>query len=253
MKVIKDKYNSPNFDNREDAIIDMLVIHSTHLSFAETMDRLCSSKAKVSCHYVIDLNGEVYRVVKDQHRAWHAGVSYWRGRDEINNYSIGIELVDTDEENVRITKFHPKQMDSLILLCTSIITKYDIPPYNVVAHSDIAPSRKDDPGEEFNWKLLVKNNIGIYPDADLQKSTKNTLIKYNDQGAEVVKLQQLFAEYGYKISVDGVFDEETQDTVIAFKRHFYPDQVNDIMDTTALGVLENIVKQLRAYTTNHFA
>jgi N-acetyl-anhydromuramyl-L-alanine amidase AmpD len=161
IKHINRDFSSPNFSKRH-RIIDIIVIHSTHIPCKESIEVLCNQSSNVSCHYLIDLNGKIYQLVEDEKKAWHAGKSYWRGKSSINDNSIGIELVDTDDKGARLASFPKAQMDSLIDLLKPLIKKYNIPSYNIVAHSDIAPDRKDDPGENFDWSLLAAHKIGRY-------------------------------------------------------------------------------------------
>lgn len=241
MKVINQQFQSPNFDEREGGIIDMIVIHSTHMTFKDSIERLCDPQSKVSCHYVINLDGSTYQLVQNSKRAWHAGESFWRGREKLNNYSIGIELVDTDVTGARINYFSALQMKSIIDLCLDLIAQYNIKQYNIVAHSDIAPSRKDDPGEFFNWSELSENGVGIYHNIS-KFNDDELLLKYGDQGDSVKKIQVLLAEYGYKINIDGVYGKEMQDVVIAFKRHFAPSlELNGDFSRHLLNVLEQVI------------
>lgn len=248
MRIIEDQYSSSNFDDRENNSIEILVIHSTHVSFAETVNILCDPAKAVSCHYVIDIDGKIYRLVEDQYRAWHAGESFWRGRNKINDYSIGIELVDVNPENEGITQFTSQQMNSVLELSKHIIKKYSILPYNIVAHSDIAPSRKDDPGQKFDWKWMAENNVGIYPNYQKNNSNEKFLINYKDEGKNVIKVQQLLADYGYLINIDGVYGEKMRDVVIAFKRHFDPRRIDSMVDCKMINILNNIVKQVKDYS-----
>lgn len=217
------KHSSPNFDERPcDVAIDTIVIHSTHLSFKDSLARLCDPIAKVSCHYLIDRNGKAYQLVEDKYRAWHAGKSYWRGVDGLNANSIGIELVDTNSQNIRLKSFPAKQMQALIKLLCRLIKKYKIQGPNIVAHSDIAPNRKDDPGEYFDWKALFFRGIGVYHTVKLTKAMCKPFLTNRSSSSEIKKLQRLFKAYGYKIKVNGKFDKQTLEVLIAFKRHFNP-------------------------------
>lgn len=211
--------SSPNYNKRPaDTTIDTLVIHYTGMKSSEdAIKHLCNSKAKVSCHYVIDEDGEIFQLVEERYRAWHAGVSYWRGRDNINNFSIGIELINPGHE-FGYRHFPEKQIKSLIELCKLILKRnIHIEPRNIVGHSDIAPLRKEDPGELFNWKILAKNGIGLWPDA-------NIFPKKN----EILVIQEKLSSYGYKVNLDGNYTEETKKVIIAFQRHFVQDKLDGI-------------------------
>ena len=217
------KYSSPNFDERpRGAAIDTIVIHSTHLSFKDSLARLCDPIARVSCHYLLDRNGEAYQLVKDKYRAWHAGKSYWRGQDGLNANSIGIELVDSNAQGIRLKSFSVKQMQVLVKLLGTLIKKYKIQNRNIVAHSDIAPDRKDDPGEYFDWKAVFLCGIGVYHALKITKAMRKPFITRRSSGSEIKKLQKLFKAYGYKIKMTGKFDKQTLEVLVAFKRHFNP-------------------------------
>jgi N-acetylmuramoyl-L-alanine amidase len=183
---------SPNFDDRpEGTIIDTIIIHYTGMETAQgALQRLCDPASKVSAHYMIDLDGTTHALVDEDKRAWHAGVSYWRGRTQINNNSIGIELVNRGHE-FGYAKFPELQMSALITLCKAIQKRHPIKPELILAHSDIAPTRKIDPGEKFNWKSLAKKHgIGLWPEpeksdhvrAKLYESSKTLL---NDALTEI--------------------------------------------------------------------
>lgn len=153
---------SPNFDERERPI-DMIVLHYTGMKTAqEAIDRLRDPEAKVSAHYVLDEDGTLYNLVDESKRAWHAGVSKWRGVDNVNHNSIGIEIVNPGHE-WGYRPFTKAQYDVLIPLCQQLKARYNIPDENIIGHSDVAPGRKQDPGELFDWKLLADNGLGLWP------------------------------------------------------------------------------------------
>lgn len=161
MKIIQQP--SPNFDERGDAPIDMLVMHYTGMQTGEAaLARLCEAAAKVSAHYLIEEDGRIFQMVDESKRAWHAGVSYWRGHTDINARSIGIELVNPGHE-WGYRPFPQAQMESLVWLSKGILARHPIPPENVVGHEHVAPSRKQDPGELFDWEFLGKHGIGLWP------------------------------------------------------------------------------------------
>ena len=153
------KYFSPNFDRKKRSIysIKIIVLHYTGMqSERESIVRLCNSRSKVSSHFVISRNGKIYRLVKDNYIAWHAGKSCWGKYKNLNKNSIGIEMVNKGHK-FGYTNFKKKQVSNLIKICQNLIKKYKIKRQNVVGHSDIAPLRKIDPGEKFPWKKLAKN------------------------------------------------------------------------------------------------
>ena len=153
--MIVDKISSPNFDKRpKGQKIKSIIIHYTGMKdFQSALKRLCDKKSKVSCHYLIGRNGQIINLVNESYRAWHAGISYWRGVKNINNCSIGIELENPGHE-FGYKSFTKRQMLSLIYLCKKIKKKYNIDPDWVLGHSDIAPKRKKDPGNKFDWKTI---------------------------------------------------------------------------------------------------
>jgi N-acetylmuramoyl-L-alanine amidase len=206
---------SPNHDARPDgAAIDMLVLHYTGMPSAQAaLDRLCDASAKVSAHYTIDEDGTVYAHVPEARRAWHAGRSWWAGESDINACSIGIELVNPGHE-FGYREFAQAQIASLINLCHGILLRHPIPSARVLGHSDVAPARKDDPGELFPWAELAKAGIGLWPQAGA-----------GDLGAEAL------ARYGYDPGAP-------QDAVItAFQRHFRPKKLDGQWDSECAGLL----------------
>ena len=155
---------SPNQDARPDGMpIDTLILHYTGMQTAQAaIDRLRDPAARVSSHYVVDEDGTVLRLVPEVRRAFHAGVSHWRGKTELNGCSIGIEIVNPGHE-WGYRDFPVLQLASVCDLCLSILSRHAIPPRNIVAHSDVAPDRKEDPGEKFPWEDLAQNGIGLWP------------------------------------------------------------------------------------------
>ncbi len=149
---------SPNYDDR-DAPVDMIILHYTGMrSGAAALARLRDPAAKVSAHYLIEENGDVYRLVDEVRRAWHAGVSSWKGRGGVNARSIGIEIVNPGHE-FGYRAFPAAQIDALVALMQDIRTRHDITPENVLGHSDVAPRRKEDPGEKFPWHRLAAEGL----------------------------------------------------------------------------------------------
>ncbi len=163
MSKIAKSYPSPNFGERRLGPPDMIVIHYTGMATcAAARDRLCDPEAEVSAHYLIDLDGSTEQLVDEASRAWHAGLSEWRGETDINSRSIGIELVNRGHGS----DYHPfpaPQMEALIALMTDIRTRWNIVPENVVGHEDIAPGRKIDPGSKFDWARLKRLGLARGP------------------------------------------------------------------------------------------
>ena len=218
---------SPNHEERRGTIIDMLVLHYTGMRSAqEALERLCDPATKVSAHYLIDEDGTTYALVHEARRAWHAGLSSWRGHTDVNSRSIGIELVNPGHE-FGYRAFPDPQVEALIGLCLPILARHSIPARNVVGHSDIAPARKSDPGELFPWQRLKSYGIGLWPFSGEEK------VEWLPQES----LRRL-AEYGYDIS-------DPVAAMTAFQRHFRPHLVNGGNDAETAGRIERLLGALR--------
>lgn len=204
---INSNFSSPNFAIRDKAI-KYIILHYTEMDFFEALTKLCEAQAKVSAHYLIKADGEIYRLVDEDKIAWHAGLSCWHGEDKLNNTSIGIEI-----DNVGTNPFPEMQIASCIELCKFLMKKYDIPRENIIGHSDIAPERKIDPGIYFDWSKLAEHNIGIWP------SMHN--LKPNDN-IDIGLAQSKLARIGYNIKVTHILDSQTNYVLRAFQSHFCP-------------------------------
>ena len=196
----------------------MLVLHYTGMtSGAAAIERLCDPAAKVSAHYTVDEDGTVYAHVAEEQRAWHAGVSHWAGEGNVNSRSIGIEIVNPGHE-YGYRAFPEAQIAALIALCAGILQRHPIPPSRVLGHSDVAPARKDDPGELFPWQRLAEAGIGVWPVATP-----------SDLGPEALP------RYGYDPNAP-------QDKVItAFQRHFRPKSLTGQWDGECAGLLASLL------------
>ena len=222
---------SPNFNERPTGVpVDILVLHYTGMPTAEgALQRLCDPETKVSAHYTIDEDGTVYRHVAEGKRAWHAGVSYWAGARDINDRSIGIEIVNPGHE-FGYRDFPAAQIAALIDLTRGILKRHPIPPKRVLGHSDVAPQRKIDPGEKFPWRQLAAKGIGIWPPHPRLDMSR---------AIQVPAIQRDLVAIGYECPESGVLDEATRAAVSAFQRHFRPRDVSGIPDgeTAALAAL----------------
>lgn len=197
---------SPNFNDRNDQPIQFLVIHCTAMATAEdALQRLCDPASKVSAHYVVDEQGTVYRLVAEENRAWHAGVSYWDGKSDLNTSSIGIEIANPGD-----APYPQAQMDAVIALSNDIVNRHKIRAFYVVGHSDIAPNRKQDPGEQFNWQSLAANNLGVWP-VPTQGDYKSSATWTEKE------VQRALVKFGYRPTLD------QQTLLTAFQRRFQPD------------------------------
>jgi N-acetylmuramoyl-L-alanine amidase len=203
---------SPNWDERA-LPVSMVVLHYTGMrTGAEALERLVDPKAKVSAHYLIDEDGTVTRLVPEEKRAWHAGKSYWRGITDINSASVGIELVNPGHE-WGYRPFPDAQMEALVPLLAAILKRHDIAPANVVGHSDIAPARKEDPGELFDWELLASYKL-----AQHTPKPRISLI-YDEPGPFFLALER----FGYDIA-DG------HAAIRAFQRRWRPRIIDGELD-----------------------
>jgi N-acetylmuramoyl-L-alanine amidase len=208
---------SPNQDARGDVGVDMLVLHYTGMTSGEAaLARLCDPAAKVSAHYTIDEDGTIYAMVPEAQRAWHAGLSFWAGARDINARSIGIELVNPGHE-FGYRPFPAAQIGALAVLCRRILERHCIPAWRVLGHSDVAPARKDDPGELFPWAELAAAGIGFWAAP-------------GDDPGEAA-MASLLARYGYDPEVP------LEKTVTAFQRHFRPSRVDGMADRETRGML----------------
>lgn len=229
---------SPNVSERA-CTPDILLLHYTGMPSAESaLKWLCNPESKVSSHYFVDEDGTIIQLVPESVRGHHAGVSSWEGTTDINSRSIGIEIVNPGHEH-GYRDFPDEQIDAVIKLCSDIVLRHKIKPTRVLAHSDVAPTRKQDPGERFPWEPLYEAGIGhwIAPVA----IGDGALLQPGDSGAAVNAMQAALKEYGYGIPVSGEFDELSAAVVTAFQRHFRPGRVDGIADHSTLRTLERLL------------
>lgn len=213
---------SPNRDERPDGVaIDMLVLHYTGMQSAEAaLTRLTDPVAKVSAHWLIREDGSITALVPETMRAWHAGVSFWRGAEDVNARSIGIELVNPGHE-FGYRPFTERQMTALVELATDIIARHAIPARNVVGHADVAPRRKMDPGELFDWRRLANAGVGLWPE------------EAGDLILDADPIRGLLASIGYET-------EDVFATLKAFQRHFRPERVNGRVDFETARLIKGL-------------
>ena len=227
-----------NYEDRADGASPcMLLLHYTGMESMEAAkERLSDPESKVSAHYLIDEDGHVFDLVPDSKRAWHAGLSYWGQESDINSVSIGIEIVNPGHE-FGYRDFSPEQMESVLGLCKKLMSKYNI--VHVLGHSDVAPERKMDPGEKFDWKWLAENGVGMWPDPTSEEYEKAELIARHDYDAE-----KLFAFFGYNPMSAYI------DVVTAYHRHFYPEIFESGNEGTicqeSVARLLSLIRQKRA-------
>ena len=231
MKVINRP--SPNFNDRPAGKpVSILLLHYTGMETAEeAMDRLCDPGAQVSAHYTVDEDGAVYAHVPEDKRAWHAGASYWAGETDINGISVGVEIVNPGHE-FGYRPFPAPQIAAVTELCRGVLSRHPIPAHRVLGHSDVAPGRKQDPGELFPWEALAAAGIGLWP-ADTTPGA-----------AETSRVQSNFRRFGYDCPESGQPDSATTDIVTAFQRHFRPARVDGKIDAETAARLDALIARL---------
>ena len=235
---------SPNFNKKNRPInwIKLIIIHYTGMqSERESLKRLCDPESKVSSHFVISRNGKIYRLVNDNQIAWHAGKSFWGKYKNLNKVSIGVELVNKGHQ-FGYTNFKKKQILSLVKLCKILINKYKIKGKNIVGHSDIAPSRKKDPGEKFPWQELAEKNIGVwhsYQSNFLINFRRTKILKKEDKIKFVKNLNKI--GYRFKNKKKSYFI-----TVLkAFQRRYRKQLINGLLDKECFIIAKNLSEKLR--------
>lgn len=211
-------YPSPNFEPRPaGALVDMIILHYTDMTSAQSaLDRLCDPEAKVSSHFLISKEGTLFQLVDPVHRAWHAGESFWQGRQDINSFSIGIEL-DNRGHTFGPEPFAEAQIITLLDLLAELTKAYGISAQNILGHSDIAPLRKTDPGPLFPWALLGQKGFGRVP---LQPASEELSPQMT-----IRDVQDALVKIGYYCPQTGEWDEDSQKVCRAFQQHFTPHEV----------------------------
>jgi N-acetylmuramoyl-L-alanine amidase len=220
---------SPNQDERGEKV-DMLILHYTGMKTAdEALDRLRDPIAAVSSHYVVDEDGTVFRLVPEGRRAWHAGVSHWRGHSGLNARSIGIEIVNPGHE-WGYRDFPVLQLAAVCDLCLAILARHAIPARNVVGHSDVAPDRKEDPGERFDWRALAANGVGLWPENAADLGTTGVI----RDAVTLRPIRSALAEIGYRVAPEGALDPALSGVLRAFQRHWRPEAITGQADDGTL-------------------
>lgn len=211
---------SPNYDERK-LPVSLLVLHYTGMQTGEAaLQRLCDDEAKVSAHYLVEEDGRIFQLVPEGKRAWHAGISYWRGITDVNSASIGIEIVNPGHE-FGYRPFPRIQMEAVKELCRGIIERHAIPARNIIGHSDIAPERKEDPGELFDWKWLAAEGIGLFPQGTTHKAQGTSLY-----------------EWGYNP------DANPEAVITAFQRHYRPGLIHGQWDDECGRILAALLEMV---------
>jgi N-acetylmuramoyl-L-alanine amidase len=217
---------SPNLDART-APPDMIVLHYTGMETGEAaIARLRDPAAKVSAHYVVEEDGRVFRLVPEERRAWHAGVSFWKGRQNLNGASIGVEIVNPGHE-FGYRPFPDAQVAAVIALVGEIRSRWTVEDNQIVGHSDIAPDRKEDPGELFPWKRLAEAGHGYWVEVP---AAPGAALGEGETGPGVFALQAGLTRLGYDCAPSGEYEPRTTSIVRAFQRHWRPERVDGVAD-----------------------
>jgi len=229
-----------NFNGRRgDGQLEILLLHYTGMETGHAAeDWLCAEESGVSCHYLIHCDGRIVQMVPEALRAWHAGQGSWEGREDINSRSIGIEIVNRGHDH-GYDLFPTLQVAAVTELCLDILTRNpSIKPSHVLAHSDIAPTRKRDPGELFPWEQLAGAGVGLWHGLDLNDGNGITPLR---EGEEIARWQLLMRTYGYHLGESGFCDEETLAATLAFHRHFLPHHLRQEPCRHSMNALEALL------------
>jgi N-acetylmuramoyl-L-alanine amidase len=231
---------SPNFEpRREGRVPDMLILHYTGMESCDgALDWLTREESKVSAHYLIDDAGRITQIVPEEMRAWHAGQSHWAGETDLNSCSIGIEIHNPGHD-FDYSDFPEVQMQAVEALCLDILGRHVIPPARVLAHSDIAPGRKRDPGERFDWARLARAGVGLWVEpAALQDDAG---FGQGDESEAVAELQRGLQAFGYGVEVTSTYGKGLEQVVEAFQRHFRPARVDGRADRSTRETLARLL------------
>jgi len=232
---------SPNHGERRGGVpVTMLLLHYTGMRSAEAaLARLAEHGSDVSAHYLVFEDGATVQFVPEARRAWHAGEARWAGESDVNSRSVGIEIVNPGHDWGYVD-FPDAQIAKVIALCRDIVARHAIRPDRVLAHSDVAPARKQDPGEKFPWPRLAAAGVGLWVPPE-PITDGGPVLRLGDSGAAVRDLQARLAAYGYDIATSATYDAATADVVSAFQRHFRPARVDGIADASTQKTLAKLL------------
>src|SRR3954453_11214327 len=246
--VASDVIPSPNFGDRNNGRLpDMILLHYTGMPDADgAIAKLCAAGSEVSAHYIALEDGGIIQCVPETKRAWHAGVSSWAGEDDINSCSIGIEIINPGHD-WGYPDFPLRQIAAVIALCRGIMLRRNIVPHRLLAHSDVAPARKQDPGEKFPWHSLANSGVGHW--VQPAPIVRSEALKLGHISDDVSGLQAALARYGYDVPTHGKFDGPTMEVVTAFQRPFRPARVDGVADHSTMSTLHALLQSLPADAT----
>ena len=233
-------WSSPNFGSRHDTPVSILVLHYTAMADAQaTLELFSKTESQVSAHYFITKEGIIHQLVDENDRAWHAGVSHWAGVADVNSSSIGIELDNVGlNEAGEFVAYDERLLASLFPLVADICGRHAIKPQNVVGHSDVAPERKQDPGNMFPWQRLAEQGHALWPSHVDKHATQSLVV--DDQGDGVRDVQAKLAHIGYGINADGAYAALTEDCVKAFQRRFRQNQTDGKADPETIDLISAV-------------
>lgn len=247
-------FPSPNHGERKPASPggeprrpDMLILHYTGMADAgSALQWLCNPASQVSSHYFVFENGHVLQLVPEARRAWHAGAANWAGETDINSCSIGIEIANPGHPG-GLPDFPAEQIAATLALCRDICERWSIPRERVLAHSDVAPGRKIDPGEKFPWRHFAQGEVGLWSEPAPIRGGR--FLAKGESGQPVEALQAMFAMLGYGVAVDGVFDAALEAVVAAFQRHWRPERVDGVADASTITTLRDLLAATQSART----
>ncbi|MCQ1571977.1 N-acetylmuramoyl-L-alanine amidase [Neorhizobium galegae] len=221
---------------------DMIILHYTGMpSGAQALSWLCNEESQVSSHYFVHEDGSVVQLVPEERRAWHAGKSSWAGETDINSCSIGIEIANPGHPG-GLPEYPAVQIAAVVELCRNCGERWQIGPERVLGHSDVAPIRKVDPGENFPWEKLHLGGVGHW--IDPAQISGGRFFQFGESGQPIEALQSMLSLYGYGVEITGNFCERTKGVVEAFQRHFRPQLVDGIADFSTIDTLHRLLKSL---------
>jgi N-acetylmuramoyl-L-alanine amidase len=237
---------SPNFNERLHPV-DMLVLHYTGMKDGPSaLARMRAPESQVSAHYMVEEDGRTFALVAEEQRAWHAGRSWWQGDEDLNSRSIGIEVVNGGHE-FGLPPYPEAQIAAVIALCHGVLARWPIPQTRIVAHSDIAAGRKEDPGERFPWHQLAEAGIGLWPQ---EKPPVEPWMTHGatlgDAGITVDGLREALARVGYQVERAGPFDDQLAAVVRAFQRRWRPMRVTGAGDVETIALAHAVAALTRA-------
>ncbi len=234
---------SPNFGPRRDGQQpDCVILHYTGMETGPAAENwLCVPESEVSSHYLVHEDGRIVQMVREADRAWHAGKGSWKGLSDVNSFSIGIEIVNPGPLG-GFPPFPDAQIEAVIALLGDIGARWNVAAERILAHSDVAPGRKTDPGEAFPWALLAERGIGHFVEPSPVRGGR--FLAMGESGQPVEALQSMLSLYGYGLEINGFFDSPTRDVVAAFQRHFRPARVDGVADQSTIETLHRLLVSL---------